>query len=77
MYTYIVHTYHACIQVKELLLPYGTLRAFNLVMDRQTGNSKVCDDWVSMDEMCVCVCVYVSTVEMCVCVCVYACCSLY
>lgn len=46
-------------------------------MDRQTGNSKVCDDWVSMDEMCVCVCVYVSTVEMCVCVCVYACCSLY
>lgn len=32
------HTHHP--QVKELLLPYGPLRAFNLVMDRQTGNSK-------------------------------------
>jgi len=29
-------------QVKELLLPYGHLKAFNLVMDKSTGNSKVC-----------------------------------
>lgn len=27
-------------QVKEKLVPYGTLKAFNLVMDKQTGNSK-------------------------------------
>ena len=29
-------------QVKEKLMPYGPLKAFNLVMDKQTGNSKVC-----------------------------------
>ena len=29
------------LQVKEMLLPYGALKAFNLVMDRSTGNSKV------------------------------------
>ena len=29
-------------QVKELLLPFGSLKAFNLVMDKNTGNSKVC-----------------------------------
>lgn len=28
-------------QVKEMLVPYGHLKAFNLVMDRATGNSKV------------------------------------
>ena len=28
-------------QVKELLLPFGHLKAFNLVMDKNTGNSKV------------------------------------
>ena len=28
-------------QVKELLLPFGSLKAFNLVMDKNTGNSKV------------------------------------
>jgi hypothetical protein len=28
-------------QVKEMLMPYGQLKAFNLVMDRGTGNSKV------------------------------------
>ena len=28
-------------QVKELLQPYGLLKAFNLVMDKHTGNSKV------------------------------------
>ena len=28
-------------QVKELLHPYGMLKAFNLVMDKHTGNSKV------------------------------------
>lgn len=28
-------------QVKEMLLPFGQLKAFNLVMDRGTGNSKV------------------------------------
>lgn len=27
-------------QVKEMLLPFGPLKAFNLVMDRATGNSK-------------------------------------
>ena len=27
-------------QVKEMLLPFGPLRAFNLVMDRATGNSR-------------------------------------
>lgn len=27
-------------QVKELLLPFGPLKAFNLVMDKNTGNSK-------------------------------------
>jgi hypothetical protein len=27
-------------QVKELLLPFGALKAFNLVMDKNTGNSK-------------------------------------
>lgn len=27
-------------QVKEMLMPYGQLKAFNLVMDRGTGNSK-------------------------------------
>jgi hypothetical protein len=27
--------------VKELLLPFGSLKAFNLVMDKNTGNSKV------------------------------------
>jgi splicing factor U2AF 65 kDa subunit len=27
-------------QVKEMLVPFGILRAFNLVMDRATGNSK-------------------------------------
>ena len=31
---------HALEQVKELLLPYGHLKAFNLVMDKSTGNSK-------------------------------------
>ena len=30
------------VQVKEKLTPYGPLKAFNLVMDKQTGNSKVC-----------------------------------
>ncbi len=30
-----------CAQVKELLHPYGMLKAFNLVMDKHTGNSKV------------------------------------
>ena len=30
-----------CVQVKELLLPFGSLKAFNLVMDKNTGNSKV------------------------------------
>ena len=29
------------VQVKELLLPFGSLKAFNLVMDKNTGNSKV------------------------------------
>ena len=29
------------VQVKELLHPFGELRAFNLVMDKTTGNSKV------------------------------------
>lgn len=29
------------LQVKELLLPFGSLKAFNLVMDKNTGNSKV------------------------------------
>lgn len=28
-------------QVTEMLVPFGTLKAFNLVMDRATGNSKV------------------------------------
>ena len=28
-------------QVKEMLVPFGPLKAFNLVMDRATGNSKV------------------------------------
>ena len=28
-------------QVKELLLPFGALKAFDLVMDKNTGNSKV------------------------------------
>jgi hypothetical protein len=28
-------------QVKDLLLPFGVLKAFNLVMDKNTGNSKV------------------------------------
>jgi hypothetical protein len=27
--------------VKDLLLPFGVLKAFNLVMDKNTGNSKV------------------------------------
>lgn len=27
--------------MKELLQPYGLLKAFNLVMDKHTGNSKV------------------------------------
>ena len=27
-------------QVTEMLLPFGTLKAFNLVMDRATGNSR-------------------------------------
>lgn len=27
-------------QVKEMLFPFGQLKAFNLVMDRSTGNSK-------------------------------------
>ena len=27
--------------MKEKLVPYGPLKAFNLVMDKQTGNSKV------------------------------------
>lgn len=27
-------------QVKEMLMPFGQLKAFNLVMDRGTGNSK-------------------------------------
>lgn len=27
--------------MKELLLPFGALKAFNLVMDKNTGNSKV------------------------------------
>lgn len=34
----------ACVpqrQVKELLLPYGALKSFNLVMDKTTGKSKV------------------------------------
>ena len=29
------------VQVKEKLLPFGNLGAFNLVMDKTTGNSKV------------------------------------
>lgn len=29
------------LQVKDLLLPFGVLKAFNLVMDKNTGNSKV------------------------------------
>ena len=29
-------------QVKDMLLPFGELKAFNLVMDKTTGNSKVC-----------------------------------
>ena len=29
------------LQVKDLLLPFGALKAFNLVMDKATGNSKV------------------------------------
>lgn len=28
-------------QVKDLLLPYGTLRSFNLVMDKATGSAGV------------------------------------
>ena len=28
-------------QVKEKLTPFGMLKAFNLVMDKTTGNSKV------------------------------------
>jgi hypothetical protein len=28
-------------QVKELLAPYGALKSFNLVMDKNTGKSKV------------------------------------
>ena len=32
---------HGAVQVKELLLPFGQLKAFNLVMDKNTGNSKV------------------------------------
>lgn len=31
----------ACAQVKELLAPYGALKSFNLVMDKNTGKSKV------------------------------------
>jgi hypothetical protein len=31
------------LQVKEMLMPFGQLKAFNLVMDRGTGNSKVTD----------------------------------
>ena len=27
--------------VRELLAPFGALKAFNLVMDRETGKSKV------------------------------------
>ena len=30
-----------CGQVKEMLGPFGALQAFNLVMDKNTGNSKV------------------------------------
>jgi hypothetical protein len=33
------------LQVKEMLMPFGQLKAFNLVMDRGTGNSKVCRWW--------------------------------
>lgn len=36
-----VNTCAMIAQVKELILPYGELRAFNLVMDKNTGNSKV------------------------------------
>jgi RNA recognition motif. (a.k.a. RRM, RBD, or RNP domain) len=32
-------------QVKELLQPYGSLRSFNLVMDKITGKSKVRDGY--------------------------------
>lgn len=38
-------------QVKELLLPFGSLKAFNLVMDKNTGNSKVCS-WSSLAPSC-------------------------
>jgi hypothetical protein len=31
----------AAAQVKELLAPYGLLKSFNLVMDKNTGKSKV------------------------------------
>ncbi len=36
-----LRVYTCCAQVKELLHPYGMLKAFNLVMDKHTGNSKV------------------------------------
>jgi hypothetical protein len=29
------------LQVKDLLTPYGALKSFNLVMDKNTGKSKV------------------------------------
>lgn len=36
------------LQVKDLLMPYGALKSFNLVMDKSTGKSKVgvCKNWV-------------------------------
>ena len=48
-------------QVKELLLPFGSLKAFNLVMDKNTGNSKVIlsvlsqlvvMSWLHSDQFC-------------------------
>ena len=39
-YRVLVMSMHG-VQVKELLLPFGSLKAFNLVMDKNTGNSKV------------------------------------
>ena len=35
-------------QVKDLLLPFGVLKAFNLVMDKNTGNSKVQPEYQSL-----------------------------
>lgn len=40
-----MHPNPLVLQVKEMLLPFGQLKAFNLVMDRGTGNSKVGVGW--------------------------------